>query len=80
MRDWKIEHRGQLFEPGCAKAIDSLLIFLDLLKTDAQRMTKLLLRHFQFNPPQPDFLADIVVGGCGQSDISGPFPHRSFPL
>src|SRR5581483_5469630 len=60
-RDGHIERACDLLKPGCADAVDALLVLLHLLEADAELFTKLCLRDLLFDAPQPDSLAKLNV-------------------
>ena len=52
-------------ETGGADTVDALLIFLNLLKADAQLVAELRLRDSLLDAPQPDPLPQFNVGFAG---------------
>src|SRR5258708_5676265 len=63
--DGYIQRGGDLLETGGADAIDALLIFLHLLKADAELVAELRLRDSLLHAPQPDSLPQFNVGFAG---------------
>ena len=63
--DGYIERGGDLLETGGADAVDALLIFLNLLKADAQLVAEFRLRDSLLDAPQPDPLPQFNVGLSG---------------
>ena len=60
--DGHIERGGDLLETGGADAVDALLVFLNLLKADAQLVAEFRLRDSLLDAPQPDALPQFNVG------------------
>jgi len=63
--DGNIERRGDLLKTGGAYAVHALLVFLNLLKADAQLVAELRLRDSLLDAPQPDPLPQFNVGFAG---------------
>ncbi|UGY16343.1 hypothetical protein HAP48_0001905 [Bradyrhizobium septentrionale] len=59
--DVGFEDVGDLLQPSGADAVDALLVFLDLLKTDAQLIGQLGLADMQFQSALPQPVADDLV-------------------
>src|SRR5579872_924111 len=63
--DRHIERDGNLLETGGSDPVYALLVFLDLLKTDAELLAELRLRNLLFHTPQSNPLAKLDVGLAG---------------
>src|SRR5665213_3130058 len=63
--DGDIERGGDLLETSGTDAVDALLVFLNLLKADAQLIPEFGLRDTLLDAPQPDSLAKFNVGFSG---------------
>ena len=63
--DGYVERGGDLLETGGADAVNALLIFLNLLKADAELVAELRLRDSLLDAPQPDPLPQFNVGFAG---------------
>jgi hypothetical protein len=59
--------------------VQALLVFLELLKRDSERLGKLALRPLQLDPAQPNTLAHIFVCFPDRAGISH-LGHDALPL
>src|SRR5882672_10525894 len=61
------EHLSDLLEPRRADAVATRLIFLHLLKCNAELIRQLFLRNANFQAPQTNSPPDLNVGAPGRS-------------
>ena len=65
VRNALVERLGDLLEADRADPVDALLVFLDLLERDAQRLAELVLADARRNPSGADLLAERLVSRGG---------------
>jgi hypothetical protein len=63
--DRHAENRRDVLQAACADTVRALLVFLDLLERDAERLAQLLLAHAEHGPAQPDSAADVDIYRIG---------------
>jgi hypothetical protein len=61
-----LKNTRNLLQPACADTVASLLVFLHLLKGQAEPSCKLLLAHFQHETPHANPRADMHVNRTGR--------------
>jgi hypothetical protein len=61
----RVENLRNRLQPAGADAIGALLVFLDLLEGQPQRIRKLLLAHAEHHAAHADAAADILIGWIG---------------
>src|SRR3984957_18470425 len=59
--DWHLKDDRNLLQPAGTDAVGAFLVFLDLLKRQAERVAELLLAHRQHHPAHAHAAADMFV-------------------
>ena len=64
-RDRDLQDVGNLLQPAGTDPIGALLVFLDLLERQAERIPKLLLAHAEHHSAHSDPAPHMFVDGVG---------------
>ena len=67
VRDFDAQGLGDLVQVAGADPVGAVLVFLDLLEGDADRLSQLRLAEPQAHPSRPDPRADVPVDGIGSA-------------
>lgn len=67
MGDWHIKDSSQIEQTACAHAVAAVLVFLNLLEAEADRLGQLFLLHAEKRSPLANPPADVDVDGIRET-------------